>query len=78
MFNVFLQIVGLQVGYTWTKPQIQSRFKREISKQKKTGDNVRVREMNTYHQGTGGGTGRTISRSPWQMTPSRGSLTLHF
>jgi len=30
----------------------------------KTDDNVRVREMNTYHQGTGGGTGRDHLQEP--------------
>ncbi len=68
MFNVFLQIVGVQIGYIWTKPQMQSWFKREISKRKKTYD-VRGPVVAPVE---------TISRSPWQTTPSRGSLTLHF
>jgi hypothetical protein len=43
----FLQVVGVQVNYNWTKPQIQAWYYREIGKRKKTDDNVRVREMNT-------------------------------
>lgn len=54
----------MTVGYRWSKPQIQAWYKREVMKRKKTDDNVRVREMNTYHQGTGGGAGREHLQEP--------------